>query len=452
MGKNRILLLCLALILAFSGCTSAIPAETTTAPTQNTAEEVPTTSPTQEIRYDPSSWPKLQLYVGEPLIEKVSDGDVYISLQNQNCDFYPDTAYNGVAFDVITRNHYEPEEIRVAFPGKTKCEIRITERSGEFRYIALNPVTGSYNIDGQQPYHYLCLQGIDLQALGQQASDARLAADAYASLVQNERADAEDYAALVDGYVTPYDLLLQDYLDSYAAQGQEPVTEYYAYTVNLIFNQKKYVEETIESIDVFIGEISYHVPFGQWRIHAEPRSEDTQTPKGIEMETVAIMGASGDSPYADGYMKLNEAVHFRTKDDLILTGLRYDSDVHAEVLGAKIESTSPENSVDFFWNGKDPIKLESGADLVVTVYLYSDSFMEYEMSMTGALVIEYALASTGAEYSASVPCKISRYNKLWDTYCLAFLGVDVGEYYHYFRDEIMEIAWISELPEGWRKG
>ena len=438
---------CLVLVIAMAGCADT-PVPTSPAETTE-SNAVGTTDPTEALHYDPSTWPKLQPYSQAPIIETDSDREVYISLKNQSCDFYPEVVYNGVAFDIITKEYFQPDEIQVVFPGKTKCEIRVTERNEEFQNIALNQF-GSYNTDGQQPYHYLCLQDVDLYNLGQQSSDANYAAAAYSLLVQSNQTTAEDYTVLMEGYINPYQTLYQGYMEAYANQTQQRVTDYNAYSVNLIFDQEKYVEETIEYIDIMIGDSTYHVEFGQWRIHAEPLEESTQTNKGVSLSTVAILGASGDSPYAEGYMKIEGAIRFHANEDMILTGLRCSNAAEVQILGAQIEITSAGSSMNYYWNGVDPVTVDNGSDLTMTVYLYSEKFQEYEMSMTSILHVDYALSSTGAEFSLAIPCKISRYNRLWDTYCLAFLGVDVGEYYHYFHDTIWEVSWIKEIPESWQ--
>lgn len=448
-----LLLSCLMVLFAIYGCGNKITHTSTTdaALDPESSEDDTISDLPEDLRYDTANWPKLQHYIQTPIVEKDVEGYVYISLMNQDCDFYPGAVYNGVAFDIITREYFKPSDIKIEFTGKTKCEIRVTERNEEFQHIALNTATGNYNIDGQQPYHYLCIQNVDLKTLGQKNSDARYAADAYAALLQNGYANANDYAALVEKYVEPYTNLFQNYISSYANQKPRQVTDYNAYSVNLIFDQRQYVEETIEYIDVHIGDRTYRVNFGQWRIHENVMAETAQPNKGVALGTVAILGASGNSPYANGYMKVDNAVSFVAQDDIVLRGLRIADNTEAEILGAQVECTNRSNSINYFLSGTDSVKVEKGSKLNMSLYLYSDSFKEYEMSMTSVVYIDYVLASTSAEYTMAIPCKISRYNKLWDTYCLKFLGVDVGEYYHYFGDEIMETCWVSEIPESWQK-
>lgn len=438
------LLSCFLLATSFIGCGNEpdmiIP-----------GDEAHTTIPTEELHYNPSAWPQLDTYLQPPILQVKEDKDVYISLNNQNCDFYPNVVYNGVAFDIITREYYHPNEISVVFPGKTTCEIRITERNKEFQNVALNNETGSYNIDGQQPYHYLCMQRVDLKMLGQQSSDARYAANTYMQLVQNNQADVKDYSDLFETYVEPYNALYQTYMDSYVDQSKHNLTSYNAYTINVIFDQDNYVNETIEYIDISLGNNNYHLEFGEWRIHEEPMGNECSTYKGINLGTVAILGTSGDSPYAGGYVKIDNAICFNTSEDIILTGLRCSDATNAEILGAQVESTVSGNSMNYFWDGVNSAKVAKASNLTVDLYLRGDCFKEYEVGMTTTIFVDYIVVSTGEEFTFMVPCQLMRFNKMWDTYCLAFLGIDVGEYYHYFRDEVMEVCWINEIPESWRK-
>lgn len=444
--RLAILLSCLVLLTSMVGC-SNVHDSTLPTPSEGTAA----TNPTEVFRYDPSDWPQLVAYTQKPVLSALGEKDIYISLKNQNCDFYPDAVYNGVAFHIITRNHYQPDEISVIFPGETPCEVKVTKHSEAFQKIALDAETDTYNDFGQQPYHYLCMQDIDLFSLGQQRSNANYAAEAYNHLVQNNQASVEDFEDLIQNYVDPYNALFQSYMGAYADQGTQKQTDYNAYTINLIFDQEKYIEETINYIDLNVGDAEYHLEFGEWRIHEESFGGANQALKGIKLGTVAILGASGDSPYAKGYMKMNSAIRFNTNEDIVLKSLRCVDGTEAEILGAQIENATEDNSINYFWNGKDPVRVESASNLAVSLYLYSDRFKEYEMNMTTIIYVDYVVSSTGAEYTFSVPCRISRHNKLWDTFCLAFLGVDVGEYYHYFGDEVMELYWLNEIPESWRK-
>ena len=430
-----LLLICSALLFLMPGCSGG--------------QEVGLTEP--QVLADPSQWPEVETYTGSPILEADSDREIYISLANQDCDFYPGLPYSGVVFSIISRTEYSPEEIDVSFPGETSCKVTVRNHNDYFQDIALNRETGNYGPDGQQPYHYLCLQNVDLQELAQKRSDASYAKDAYNALVELNRATDAAYAALIDTYVIPYQNLYEEYISQYIEQSVERLTEYNVYLVSLTFEQKRYVDETVEYIDVTISDKTYRVEFGQWRFHREGWPEKDQGHKGINVAVIGVVGVSQDSPYAEGYLRTPDAFRFSTQEDIFLTGLRCTDGTDAEILGAQIACTSPDNSINYFWDGAGPVKVDKGSNVIASIYLYSEKFKEYEMNITTTIYVDYMLVSTGEEGSFAVPCNFPRVNSEWDTCCLAFLGVDVGEYYHYFRSEMVKVGWIDEIPEGWRK-
>ena len=72
------------------------------------------------------------------------------------------------------------------------------------------------------------------------------------------------------------------------------------------------------------------------------------------------------------------------------------------------------------------------------------------MGMTTTIFVDYIVVATGETHTLSMPCLFPRNNNLWDTYCLAFLGEDVGEYYYYLPGDMLNVYWIREIPEDWR--
>lgn len=388
------------------------------------------------------------LYRRTPL-EADPEREFYVSLSNQDCDFYPGLVYNGITFDLFTKMAYAPEEISVELSVQSRYKVSVMELNQDFQHIALNPETNSYGHDGQMPYHYLCIQNADLHALGQMASDSGYANSIYYRLLSQNLATEEDYITLVDGYVNPYTEQFQQYQNAYRAQGDAVLTDYNAYSVSISFD--RFRDETVERLDLRLGDQTYRIDFGQWRIHSQEPEELSYKHKGLNTGTIAVLGTPHDSPYAGGYIKLLEAIHFSAGEDIILTGLRWEGGAELEVLGARIESTADGKAMDSLWDGRQPLMLDKGTGAKLEAYLYSEKLKEYEACFTGFLYLDYALVDTGAEYTVAVPCRIKRYNEVWDTYCLAFLGADVGEYYHYFQDEIMQVQWLDEIPESWRK-
>lgn len=445
--KQKIFALFLVLCLVLSGCaTDPGDSETTgtTAPYETVGEDL--------TKYDPATWPKVAKdYAASPIMEAEPDREFYISLQNQDCDFYPGAPYNGVFFYIITKQDYSPEEIKVDFPGRTKCiRITVTDQNDTFQQIPISDDPAVFVSSDQMPYHYLCLQDIDLAALAQKKSDAGYASAAYNALVAKNQATDEAFQRLVEGYMMPYQALYDQYISEYKAQSAGRLTDHSAYRINFLFDPEKYAEETVEYIDITIGGNTHRVEFGQWRFHQEDWPMSGENTPGVLMHSVGVVSVSDDSPYAQGYLRTPQALRFKATEDIVLTGLRCTEGTNATVLGAKLESASVGGSMDLYWDGASPFTLKAGTNVTGSVYFYSDIFKEYEMGMTTTIFVDYIVAATGETHTLSMPCLFPRNNNLWDTYCLAFLGENVGEYYYYLPGDMLNVYWIREIPEDWR--
>lgn len=436
----RLLMLCLLL----SACTTEPgDPETTeaTAPTETIGENL--------AKYDPATWPKVEAYTGTPRLESDPERTFYFSASNQDCDFYPGLPYTGSAFSLITKEAYAPEDIAVTLSAKSKYTFTVLNLDDSFQHISENPVGITVGENGQMLSHYLCIQDIDMHTFAQMRSDADFAAEAYNKLVMENLATQDDFKTLMEGYSVPYSEREQQYMDAYFAQGPSALTDYHLYSINITFD--RFRDETVEYLDLHLGSETFRIEFGQWRIHSQEPEQLQYKHKGITTDATPVMYAPYDSPYAGGYMGLHEALRFSASEDLALTGLRWQGGGDLEALGAQVLSKSNGSSMDYLWDCKQPLMLDQGTGITLSVYFYSEFLKEYEAGLTGFLYLDYTLVNSGAEYTVAVPCRMNRNHSAWDTYCLAFLDVDVGEYYHYFRDEVFQLQWLNQLPDAWRK-
>lgn len=437
--KNALFLVCLILVSLMIGCNrnpeTAVPTE----------PAVPDSPAAPDILADPSQWPKVEAYAGVPLLEADPNRDVYIGLANQDCDFYAGPVTTGIFFVVLTKKAYSTNDIKVEFPGKTHCEVRVSEYNSVFQNI------GEHTVDGQQLYHYLCMQDIDLKAWAQRNSDEVYADKALSALTENNLPVNEKLATFIEDTATAEGISYTKYREQYRDQPQGSITDYNAYLVNLNFRPKRYVDETVEYIDITIGAEKYRVEFGQWRFHNEDWPEADQNPKGIvPRQLFGVFAAPDDSPYAEGYLHTPDGFQFNTLEDILLTGIRCSEGTDAQAIGAKLACTAGLSDTTIFWDGVTPLKVEAASKVSASVYLYSEKFKEYEMNMTTTIYLDYELVSTGEKCTFAMQYHFPRSNNVWDTYCLAFLGIDVGEYYHYFSEEMIGVGWLRELPESWR--
>ena len=441
--KKKLSVLFMVICLVFSACSTE----------NDNQETTDTTAPSETVgdnltKYDPATWPKLSPYTGTPLLVADPERAFYFSASNQDCDFYPGLPYTGSAFDLITKEDYAAEDITVTLAVKSEYTITVWNLDESFQHISSNPIDFS-NQEAQRLYHYLCLQSDDLYQLGQMSSDANSADVTYNKLITENLATQEDTKILMEGYSEPYTERIQQYMDQYLAQGTALLTDYHLYSINITFD--KFVDETVEYLELHLGDNTFRIDFGQWRIHSQKPEELQRKYTGISADTSPVMYTLYDSPYADGHMNLHEALRFTAEEDLALTGLSWQGGGDLEVLGAQVQSKANNNAMDYLWECKQPLMLDKGTNINLSVYLHSEMLKEYEAGLTGFLYLDYTLLNTGVEYTFVVPCRISRINSAWDTYCLAFLGVDVGEYYHYFQDEVPQLQWLDKLPDSWRK-
>ena len=125
--KKRLICLAAALCMILPGCTgTGTPGDDGTVNTDPVGTEQGSTpdetlSPVAYTRPEfegisTDDWYTVPAYTGTPLIEADPNRTVYISLQNQDCDFYPQVFYAGISFKILSTEHVSPSDIKVTLP------------------------------------------------------------------------------------------------------------------------------------------------------------------------------------------------------------------------------------------------------------------------------------------------------------------------------------------------
>ncbi len=442
------LCLLLALVLLISGC--GIHTELPYSP-QSTAATVGVTTPStgQQTPWEPRDVPEvedvaLQIppYEGEPLISYDPERQVYISFQNQDVDFYPNYYYKGITGFVITRDRFEVENIQVNIQAMTEYEVKIydfkeiTDQLAQGQMIQ-SPVT-------LESYQYLTMQGIDWQAYSQLF--------AYSNAAQSIMNDYFAEMTRIEGLYDKYTAYQSPYLEqknTYETecekieQGQVPFS---MYEVTILFTGAGSYEETVESIEVIIGEERYTVDIGQWRFHTElpAQLQANITRTGISQKQIMI-GALLNTPYTGGVVQLQDALSFTALKDLTITGV-HQVGVQIEMLGGRVQITGNTNA-DFYWDLQQPLDISEGDMVNITLFLRDERFAQYEVGISTCIVMDYEI--NNKVYGMNLPCLLARINNRgWDTYLMAFEGYDMGEYYSCYYVPWFE-TWLRDLPEGW---
>ena len=457
MGK-RVICLLLALLILLSGCevavspTESTPEETSghiSANTEGTQAQNTETTGTQATEGE-RQIPKVEdiaylapAYEGEQKIPYDPDWQIYIPFINQDMDYYPSYWFGGITGIVITREHYPVEEIQVKVPAKTPHDVFIDE------IVPPTDLLPGENWDSPVKlldYQYLCQQGIDWQEFAQLA----LNSEAASTILHLYRKEMKSEAQR-DSYQVYYEKLCKvekEYQALCDAQ-EDPQTPFYAYLISFRFTGIGDYEETVESIEFVFGDEHYTVDIGQWRFHKERPEElklGSTAYTGLT-QTTRVISELYDCMYNGGYAKLNDVFQFTATKDLTVTGIR-QLGVEVNALGARVV-ISGEKSADFYWDLQQPLEIQQGDTVAITLYLKDERFTQYDVGITTYFIMDYEVKDK--PFSISTPCLLCRLNtKSWDVYLMLAENCDVGEYYTCYYVPLLE-SWIRDLPEEWQQ-
>ena len=415
--------LLLAIVMLLSGC-GGEPAIT----------EPPTTTDSIEGTVPTETLPVVTEYDGELLIPLDPEREVYISLANQDIDFYPVNDGPFVNFNILTKKHYSESEIKISIPMETSYEVLVEDYSEWY-----GQVPSAENGESLSLEQFMFMQDADWRTLGQMQMDTKPTDDQD----PNEGLDA----------ILRFEEEMDKYRTTYSQLQASDIPEIYIYGVDILITglydpQRVLHDEVVESVDIKIGDDHYTINIGQWRFHTELPAELEYKRIGIKPSdsySIRVMPYS-DNAYLNGYALIVNVFSFTADKDITISGIRqYGADV--DLLGARI-STS-ENSMDYYWDMEQPIYVSAGEEVSIDVFVYDSRLKQYELNMLTYLMMDYEIGSqTCAMRSA---CCFTRTNDVWDTYFLAFEGYDIGEYYTCFYNPEWHGWWLDTLPDDWRK-
>ena len=456
MGK-RVICLLLALLVLLCGCEGAVT-PTQSAPEQTEGTAAANTESTENLNVETTGTqatvgeiqiPKVEdiaylapAYEGEQKIPYDPDWQIYIPFVNQDMDYYPDYWIGGITGIIITREHYAVEEIQVKVPAKTPHEVFIEEITPPPNLLPGEDWDAPIKRDD---YQYLCQQEIDWQEYGQLTLNSEAASKILSWYRREMKSESQRNSYRV--YHEKLDKVEKEYQALCDAQ-EDPQTPFYAYEIRFRFTGIGDYEETVESIEFVFGDEHYTVDIGQWRFHKE-RPEDLNvggTVIGLA-QTLRAIGLLPDCSYNGGYAKLNDVFQFTAAKDLTVTGIR-QLGVEVNALGARVV-ISGEKSADFYWDLQQPLEIQQGDTVAITLYLKDERFTQYEVGITTYFVMDYEVKDK--PFSISTPALLSRLNlECWDVYLMLAENCDVGEYYTCYYVPLWE-AWIRDLPEEWQQ-
>lgn len=447
--KKRLISLCLLLALVLCGCGKKPGAITDPANQMTTG---PQSSGTAEIDYHQeilSHMYEIPEYNATPLIAYDPERQVYISLANQDCDFYPKYVFTGLMFWVITKEQYDKSQITVQLPSQTSYTVHVEDMTHNAFEVDPEYPSGRHGIYGLTHWQGFTLLGADWRQIGQEA----LYRKAAARLAESYEPGSAEYEGFQKAATENTSDLWIEYIEKFKKITNEELPKFSCYRVSINFSDLGSYEETVETADITVGDNTYTVEFGQWRLHTEFPDEikDAYTEKkGLSGSRVRI--AFTEPVYTDGYASLGNTFVFTVQESLTVLGLhQLDTEVpEIPVIGAKVRILEEGldgqfvTIMDYYWDTEQPLTFEPGTTVAIDLYVKDDRFCQYEFCFTACFFMDYEIRDKQYQYPSPMMLNCIHDN-VWDTYLLAFEGVDVGEYYTCYVYPT-SYDWVREIP------
>ncbi len=444
----------LALVLLLSGCantphvqqaTGAVPTSTdnsthTQHPTQNTENlnaYIPETTPDGKLVLPDFDIPE---YNGDLLIPLDPEREVYF-LFHQKQDFYTGGYISTSTGYVLTKHPYASEEIQLLVDMQNDITVTVSDLT-EYTWSK----SGGSRRE-MQLYHYITMQDGDWKQIAEANRLVKWIGDIHQKTSFLPTSIATQLWELE---MTSLSLSWgNSYTHSFNEYCLSETPGFYLYEVTATFS-REYIDETVEKVSVMVGQHEYAVDV-IWQFHANRKysGEPGATHMSILNAKKRHFPSLG-SPYSNGYIQVQEAIAIQAHKDITITGLQCEM-IAGKAVGCRVVISSPAGDMDFYWDMQQPLDISEGSKVTMDLILHSQDYQELWSYHTVQIKLDYEVS--GREYSFENQLGIGfGYNGMssfWDAYLIAFLGVDLGDYYVSYYAEVYEADWLAFLPEDW---
>lgn len=384
-------------------------------------------------------------FKGERLKLNMLDDGVYISLVNQDCDFYCNSAFASRNFRLVTKKPVSTSKISVEIPMQNEYSFDpvLVEECRDM------PFGFTYD-------NYMLLKDTDWRTLANLSALSNEAQKLQSAYYDSDDAEYWEDNRFSEESGREY----LKYYDEYNTLSESDVPEYYVYalsvTIPKVAASSGLIDESVSELTLKIEDKAYTVNFGEWRFHSKQPDELKLNKPGVKQNAMAVVSVS-TAFGADGYMNVDPGFDFTALDELMLTGLRV-SGSSSELIGARVTITPDENyqtgsgekinSSDFYWDMRMPINIPAGANVKMSVIMQDDRFNEFDFNITMFLILDY---ETGDRPGTLImPCAMQAYHSGAERALASVCGVDMTDYYAYYYNAMYR-TFLSEMPDSWKR-
>lgn len=365
---------------------------------------------------------------GNALVDYDPARELYILCENVHLDIYASSGFGMLYFYIFSRAPLEADSISVEIPIETNYDVSVFEypaaelRQTEATALKDGQSLGQVSGSGLFPYYlYQCYAGVDFSKIGSLRKGAQ---EAEGNHMPGAAGLSDQWYAMVN-----------EEIPNFMKLKAEELPEFYVYSVDIVFpgDPEKTQEESFHSMDVTIGDKTYHKEIGEVNFISgdlplrAPVSGLQYTPEFLQQSYTSMMGTT-QHPYSDGIGQ-DTILSFTAQENMTLTGFQM-VDRFTEILDLQliIESASGA-SKDIFWDGASPIDAAAGDKITLILYYKNPNMagLWYETEMYAEL--DYTTGGAEQCILASrhlVPAYTLNKHEL---YAIIFDGLDMEPYY-----------------------
>ena len=424
MKKTRIFILTALLLLScLTGC-------------KDKPETVATTEPTAP--QETSIFPTAPAEYANPFSDTPPEGDVIVLNSGFGQDIWPNYSYFP-EFDlyVISKHLLDTTDFSLSMPIQSGYTAEVDEVSvipAPNLEMSSGANTGIHTF----PYYlYQIYRGTDWKE--------------YASLQQkleslDPLADPDDYNATQEAR----DTLALQYWQDYLSLTAKDLPVFYAYQIQIRFttDAAAIYDEECSRIELHLGDFDTVLEGGSFRIHAESpplqtRSHDAWL--GIHPQMMGPYRADC-SAWDDGIARVDLLMDLDATEDITLTDFSlYGGSLEVLQLNVTISSDSG-GAMDFYWDGKTPVKLKAGEHLDINAVVRDPSGSgSCSCGARSLAIMRYSCGEETATHWTEII--LESHLDLWEAYAVWFDGLDVSSYYKDYYQPCWN-AWRDEFKEG----
>ena len=427
MKKTRIFILTAILLLScLTGCGSE---PETTVVTAATAPREASIAPTAPAEY------------ANPFSDTPPEGDVIVLNPGFGQDIWP--RHSGFPeFDlyVISKHLLDTTDFSLSMPIQTGYTAEVNDVSVIPAPNLDMPSDGNTAIHGIHTFPYYLYQiyrGTDWKE--------------YTRLRQelNNMEGSEDIQK-INEIQKALDSIALQYWQDYLSLTARDLPVFYAYQIQVRFSMDaaEIYDEECSRIELHLGDFDTVLEGGSFRIHAE----------SPPLEVPSVDGWLGIHPgnlgpfraycwaWDQGIERIEQLMDLDATEDITLTDFSiYGGRLELLQLNVTISSDSG-GAVDFYWDGKTPVKLKAGEHLDITAVVRDPSWSgSYNYGARSLAIMRYSCGEKTATHMAEIILESAP--DLWEAYAVWFDGLDISSYYgDYYRYDWRN-DWRAEFTE-----